>query len=86
MRSDRVKTDRYVTNPRKAWLPHTKKDMFREGSISFPVRFKEAAEVGTLGDPTSATAQKGEAFLKLAVAAFSDILKRLLERQTTKAG
>ena len=85
MRSDRVKTDRYVTNPRKAWLPHTKKDMFREGCISFPVRFKEAAEVGTLGDPTSATAQKGEAFLKLAVAAFSDILKRLLERQTAKA-
>jgi creatinine amidohydrolase len=81
LRPDRVKTDHLVAHPRRSSLPHTKRDMFAEGSMVVSGNFKAATETGVLGDPTSATPEKGRAFLDLAVDALSDLLQQIWQRQ-----
>ena len=41
-------TDNYEVNPRKGTIPHVKKDMFAEGSVSFPTKFNNISESGVL--------------------------------------
>jgi len=84
LRPHLVKTDRYVAKLRESKLPHMKKDMFFPGAISFPAKLKEYSEKGVLGDPTTSTSEKGEAFLKLATTALAEILRKLLESYVHK--
>lgn len=80
LRPHLVKTDQYVAKLREVRLPHMKKDMFFSGAISFPRRVKEMSEKGVVGDPTTSTPEKGAIFLKLAVAALADLLRKMLEQ------
>ncbi len=79
LRPHLVKTDRYVVKLRDSGLPHMKRDMFFSGGISFPASLKQYTEKGVVGDPTSSTPEKGEAFLKLGIAALAEILRNLQE-------
>jgi creatinine amidohydrolase len=76
-----VQTENYEANPFKVKLPHTKKDMFEEGCISFPKKFNKITKSGVLGDPTDSTPEKGRAFLDLGVAALADLLRRIQQEQ-----
>ena len=78
-----VHTERYEANPFRVKLPHTKKDMFAEGCISFPRKFDKLTKSGVLGDPTDSTPEKGRAFLDLGVAALADLLRRVQEVQNS---
>lgn len=80
LRPHLVKTDQYVVKIREVRLPHMKKDMFFPGAISFPRKVKEYSEKGVVGDPTASTVEKGEIFLKLAVAPVAGLLRNLLEQ------
>lgn len=80
-----VHTDNYEVNPRKGTIPHVKKDMFAEGSVSFPTKFNNISESGVLGDPTESTREKGEAFLNLGVEALTEQLHYVLKLQDLAA-
>ena len=77
LNAGRVYPDRYVANPRKAKLPYTKEDMFADGPVLVSARLRQANKIGVVGDPTSASAQKGQAFLDLAVDALAALLEAL---------
>jgi creatinine amidohydrolase len=80
LRGHLVRTDRYTAKIREVSLPHMKKDMFFPGAISFPRKVREYSEKGVVGDPSSATIEKGEKFLKLAVVSLADLLRKILEQ------
>ncbi|MEO6924102.1 MAG: creatininase family protein [Bryocella sp.] len=53
------------------------KDMLRGGSASYALRFDEISKNGVVGDPTLATAEKGEAFFAAIVSALVPLIRQL---------
>jgi hypothetical protein len=55
-------------------LERAKQDMFDEGPLSVSRTFDEYTDTGTIGDPTCATAEKGETIYKGLVKELGDIV------------
>jgi creatinine amidohydrolase len=59
-----VRNDRLVPDGRQAVSEFAGKDMLQGGSITISRHFSEISRNGTVGDPRTASAEKGESFFK----------------------
>lgn len=73
-----VRKDKLAPDGRWPASPFFAKDMLKGGSASLALTFDEISDTGTVGDPTSASAEKGERFFSLIIERLGEIV-RLME-------
>jgi creatinine amidohydrolase len=77
LRPDLVQKDRTNVTYREEPYTHAGKEMFDPGTLSPYRSFAEMSETGELGDPTSASAAKGEELLANLVAELGTIIREV---------
>lgn len=76
---DRVKMGEAVSHPVRPALSFLAKDLLLPGKAQLPAPFRERTPSGVMGDPTTATAEKGRRFLEAAVERLAECLREFRE-------
>lgn len=80
LRPDLVREDRMEGTMMNEPYPQSTKDLVVGGPLSVYRDFTEYAASGAIGDPTAASAEKGERILELLCDELEDVLSRMHER------
>lgn len=76
---EQVKMEEAVSHPVRPALSFLAKDLLSPGKAQLPAPFRERTPSGVMGDPTTATAEKGHRFLEAAVERLAECLQEFRE-------
>ena len=73
-----VRQDRYTIYDRPEAIIGEKRNLYKERKLSFGRKFDRFTPTGVTGDPSAASARKGQKYLELAIAATAELFEAVL--------